>query len=97
MRHMTGLLIAAASLMLLAGCVSDEEIAAQAAAQRQADEAECQRLGFKPNTEALGNCVLKLREIHAQEQNTDAIRRANMPDPWGPWGPYGPYGPYRRW
>lgn len=77
-------------LLLVASCVSPEEQTARAAAQRQADAQECQRLGFKPDTPAFGNCMLKLREIRAQEENTRAIDRANtMPPPW--WGPrYGP-------
>lgn len=89
--------LAIVSLMLVAGCVSAEERTAAAAAQQRFDEVECQHLGFKPNTDAMGDCVLRLREIRAQEQNTEAIRRANSPDPWRPWGPWGPYGPYHRW
>ncbi|MGV8996825.1 MAG: hypothetical protein ACOH12_07765 [Parvibaculaceae bacterium] len=83
--------------LLLAGCVSAEQQARWDAAQMQADTAECARLGFKAGTEGLSNCILKLREIRAQEANTEQLRQANMPDPWGPWGPYGPYGPFRRW
>ncbi|MES1990679.1 MAG: hypothetical protein V4441_06990 [Pseudomonadota bacterium] len=90
-------LLILASVLLLAGCVSAEEQARQDAAQMQADTGECARLGFKPTTEGMSNCILKLREIRAQEENTEELRRANMPDPWGPWGPWGPYGPYRRW
>ena len=86
--------ISLACLLALAGCVSPQERAAEIAAQQQADYAECTRLGFKPNTEALSNCLLKLQEIRAQQENTDAIERANAPRPWGPWGPYSPYGPY---
>ncbi|MDO8288978.1 MAG: hypothetical protein Q7T44_07145 [Parvibaculum sp.] len=87
-------LIILASVLLLAGCVSAEQQARYDAAQLQADTAECQRLGFKPATEGMSNCLLKLREIRAQEANTDELRRASAPDPWGPWGPWGPY---RRW
>lgn len=76
--------------LALAACVSPEEQAAREAAQRQADANECQNLGFKPGTNGFGNCMLKLKEIRAQEENTRAIDRANnMPPPW--WGPrYGP-------
>lgn len=87
-------LVILASILLLAGCVSAEQQARYDAAQMQADTAECQRLGFKAGTEGMSNCILKLREIRVQEENTDELRRANMPDPWGPWGPWGPY---RRW
>lgn len=86
--------LALATMMLLAGCVSAEQRAAAAANQQRIDQAECQRLGFKPGTDAIGDCVLRLREIRAQEHNTEALRQANTPSPWGPWGPYGPY---RRW
>ena len=86
--------ISLACLLVLAGCVSPEQRAAEIAAQQKADYAECTRLGFKPNTEAFANCLLKLQEIRAQQENTDAIEHANTPRPWGPWGPYSPYGPY---
>ncbi|MDO8422704.1 MAG: hypothetical protein Q7S99_11140 [Parvibaculum sp.] len=82
------------ALVLLAGCASSEQIAARDNAQRQLDERECQQLGFSPATEPFANCLLRLKEIRAQEANTDAMRRANTPDPWGPWGPWG-YRPYR--
>ncbi len=86
--------MALAALLMLAACVSPEEQAARDAAQRQADAGECQRLGFRAGTDAFGNCMLKLKEIRAQEANTEEIRRANTPSPWWPYGPYGPYG---RW
>lgn len=86
--------MALAALLMLAACVSPEEQAARDAAQQQADAVECQRLGFRTGTDAFGNCMLKLKEIRAQEANTEEIRRANMPSPWWPYGPYGPYG---RW
>ncbi|MBX3507792.1 MAG: hypothetical protein KF714_03335 [Parvibaculum sp.] len=93
----TGLTLAA--LFALAACASPEEQAARAAAQLQADQAECQHIGFNPGTEAFSNCLLKLREIRAQEENTQELRRANTPSPW--WGPYPGYYPYpypyRRW
>lgn len=81
---------AVAALLILAACVSPEEQAARDAAQRAADERECQSLGFKSGSTAFANCLLKLKEIRAQEENTRAIDRAStMPPPW--WGPrYGP-------
>ncbi|HEY4345883.1 MAG TPA: hypothetical protein VGN05_16145 [Parvibaculum sp.] len=89
--------MALAALLMLAGCISPEQQAAMDAAQQQADASECQRLGFKTGNDAFGNCMLKLKEIRAQEANTEEIRRANMPSPWWPYGPYGPYGPRGYW
>ncbi len=89
--------MALAALLMVAGCVSPEEQAARDAAQQQADANECQKLGFTIGTEASGNCMLKLREIRAQEANTDEIRRSSLPSPWWPYGPYGPYGPRAYW
>lgn len=87
--------LAVAILLLAAACASPQEEAARVAAQQQADEAECNKLGFTPGSEAFANCMLKLKEIRAQEENTRALRRANAPSPW--WGPYPGYYPYRRW
>ncbi|WP_339831798.1 hypothetical protein [uncultured Parvibaculum sp.] len=85
------------ALLALAACASPQEQAARAAAQTEADAAECERLGFTPGTEAFASCQLKLKEIRAQEANTQALRRAQTPPPfWGPWPGYYPY-PYRRW
>ncbi|MBI1263066.1 MAG: hypothetical protein GC184_15215 [Rhizobiales bacterium] len=92
MKHLKTLL-PALFLLALAACVSPEEQAAAAAAQRQADEAECSLLGFQPKTEAFANCMLKLQEIRATEDNTDQLRRANTPSPFWPYGRPG-YGPY---
>ncbi len=77
-----------ASFLALASCVSAEEQAALDAAQAQADARECQSLGFKPGTNGFGNCMLKLKEIRAQEENTRALDRTYYPY----FGPY--YGPY---
>lgn len=80
------------SLLLLAACVSPEQRMAMEAAQRQADMEECQKLGFQVGTTELGNCVLKLREIRAQQAQAAAIQAATpiMPYPYyDPWGrPY---------
>jgi hypothetical protein len=85
--------MAIAALLMAAACVSPEEPAAMDAAQQRADAQECQNLGFKPRTDAFGNCMLKLKEIRAQEANTDAVNRAaNTPPPFWPYGPFGrPY------
>jgi hypothetical protein len=83
-----------ACFLVLANCASPQERAAEIAAQQRADQSECTHLGFRTNTDAFSNCLLKLQEIRAQKENTDAIERANAPRPWGPWGPYSPWGPY---
>ncbi|MGB3809935.1 MAG: hypothetical protein WA943_07535 [Parvibaculum sp.] len=89
--------MALAALLMMTACVSPEQQAAMNAAQQQADARECQNYGFKPGTESFGNCMLKLKEIRAQEANTEEIRRASIPSPWWPYGPYGPYGPRGYW
>ncbi|PKQ09626.1 MAG: hypothetical protein CVT73_01645 [Alphaproteobacteria bacterium HGW-Alphaproteobacteria-12] len=86
--------LAVALLLILAACVSPQEEAARAAARQQADKAECQRIGFTEGTEAFANCLLKLKEIRAQEENARALRQLQTPSPWG-WGPYPGYYPYR--
>ncbi len=77
-------------LLLLAACVSPEEHMAMETAQRQADMQECQRLGFQVGTTELGNCVLKLRQIRATEEQASAIQAATPPFPYyDRWGrPY---------
>lgn len=86
--------IASAALLLAcSACVSPEQQAAAAAAQRQADEAQCDGYGFKRNTDAFANCLLKLQEIRTQEENTEELRRASMPPPFWPYGFPG-YRPY---
>ena len=69
-------LVALTALLFLTACVSPEEQAARLAALDAADRQECTYLGFTPNTDAFGNCMLRLRQIRAQEANTQAIRRA---------------------
>lgn len=85
---------AVAALATLAACASPQEQAARTAAQQQSDQAECKKLGFTEGTEAFANCMLRLKEIRAQEENTRALNRARTPSPW--WGPYPGYPyPYR--
>ncbi|MCF8469902.1 MAG: hypothetical protein K9G30_03885 [Parvibaculum sp.] len=85
---------AIALLLTLVACVSPQEEAARVVAQQQTDKAECQRIGFTEGTEGFANCLLKLKEIRAQEENARALRRLQTPSPWG-WGPYPGYYPYR--
>ena len=67
-------LIGALACLLLAGCVSSQEIAL-------ADDRECVQLGFEPGTEGYGNCRLKLREIRALERQALAVESHTM-NPW---------------
>ena len=45
------------------------------AARAAADNAKCRELGFKPGTEAYGNCRLQLEQIRATKQAAAAKRR----------------------
>ncbi len=54
--------------LFLAGCTTPEERAARAAALKAADEQECGKLGFKPESENFALCMLHLREIRTVEQ-----------------------------
>lgn len=84
--------------LLLSACASPEQRAAAAKAQLEADSAECQSLGFKPDTEAFSNCLLKLREIRAEEATAQAQRRANDRYLFGPhWPWYNRRDPYWRY
>lgn len=85
MKHVK-IMLPALALLALAACVTPEEEAARAAAQRQVDEAKCTELGFKKETEGFSNCLLKLQEIRAQEENTQALERASTPPPFWPYG-----------
>ena len=89
-RMALAVLLSLAAPLSLAGCVSPEQQAAMEAAQRQADLRECESLGFRPGSTAFANCMLKLKEIRAQEANTQAIQRANNRPPplWGYGPPY---------
>jgi len=96
---MIRILLATALALTLAACASAEDRAARAQAQLAADKAECQTLGFTPETEAFSNCLLKLREIRAEEAAAREQRRANNRAIWGPdWPWYYNRGyRYRRW
>lgn len=54
--------------LMLSACTSPAERQAALEAQKRRDMQECERLGFKEGSEAMGGCVLKLREIRAQER-----------------------------
>jgi hypothetical protein len=45
-------------------------------ARQAADDAKCQRLGFKPGTEGYGNCRLKLDQIRATHEAADTVAAA---------------------
>jgi len=83
--------LAIGALLMLAACVSPQQQEAMRQAQLQRDNAECQTLGFRPGSQGMGDCMLKLREIRAQEANTRAVERARMDNDWY-WG-----APYRRY
>lgn len=89
------------SLLLLTGlaaCATDPAAReAEAAAIRAADEAECTRLGFTPGTQPFADCMLKLKEIRALEENAEAIDRASRRYTYPYYDPfYGP-GPWPRY
>lgn len=54
-------------LLLLSACA--DPVAEQARLDA-ADHQNCLDLGFKPGTEAYGNCRLKMREIRAREEGS---------------------------
>lgn len=86
--------LAIAALLTLAACVSPQQQEAMRQAQMQRDANECASLGFRPNSQAMSECMLKLREIRATESNTRAVERSRMNDDWY-WGR--PYGRYPYW
>ena len=93
MRHPLHLIsfAAVACSLLLAGCMSQAELAAAAEAQAEADRQVCRDLGFEEGSEAFANCRLKLLEVRAIEDQTYALERAAIAYPY-PWGFYGhPY------
>ncbi len=85
---MIRILLTTALALTLTACASAEDRAARAQAQLTADKTECQNLGFKPETEAFSNCLLKLREIRAEEAAAIEQRRANNRAIWGPDWPW---------
>jgi len=83
-----------AGFLLLAACATPEQRAAQISTQRAIDEAECSNLGFTANTEGFADCLLRLKEIRAQEARTRALNSARR-DPFWPRYGYGLHHPYR--
>jgi len=69
---------------LLSACATAEQRAAQATAQRNADNTECSTLGFQPGTESFADCLLRLKEIRTAEAKTRALNNARR-DPFWPW------------
>ncbi len=80
----THVIAAMTGLLFLAACATPEQRAAQAATQRSTDNAECLTLGFNPGTEKFADCLLRLKEIRAQEEKTKALRNVRR-DPFWPW------------
>lgn len=72
--------------LLLAGCASQSQIAAQQLAQREdldaADDSTCQSYGAQKGTEPYFNCRMMLNQQHAQtsvaQQEIQAQRSATM-------------------
>ncbi len=82
--------------LALSACATPEQRASQAAAQRNADEAECASLGFEPQTEGFADCLLRLREIRSENAKTRALNNARR-DPFWPWYHSRYRYPYRYW
>ena len=63
------LLAAALAGLTLTACADP---AAEQARRDAIDHKNCTDLCFEPNTEAYGNCRLKMKEIRAKEENSRA-------------------------
>ena len=70
-------LLAIVATLSLTACTSEAERQAAIDAQKARDHAECTELGFEKETEPYSNCLLKLREIRAQEYMAAATRRGH--------------------
>ncbi|MEQ9518295.1 MAG: hypothetical protein RLN89_02520 [Parvibaculum sp.] len=70
-RPFTCLLIVSLLGGLLTACASAEDRAREQALHDRTDHQHCLDLGFEPNTEAYGNCRLKLKEIRASEKQPE--------------------------
>lgn len=80
----TNLIASLALAMLLAACSTPQERAARVQTQRATDSTECSNLGFSPATEGFADCLLRLKEIRAQEAKTRALNNThrNTFNPW---------------
>ncbi len=85
------LIIATTALLALSACTTAEERAAVIEAQQARDHEECRSLGFKVKTESYSNCLLKLREIRAQERTAAAARNSHYSIGYGGHGGFGRY------
>jgi len=75
-----------ACVVALSGCMSQAERDAAQEVQSRADSAECKKLGFKIDTDAFGECLLKLREIRATERTAmrpDYMTSSRIGMEWG--------------
>ena len=84
-------LLAIVATLSLTACTSEAERQAAIDAQKAYDRAECSELGFEPKTEMYSNCLLKLREIRAQERTAAAARRGHYSIGFGGRGGFGRY------
>lgn len=80
--------LAVCAVLLLTACATPEQRAQHAQAVLAADKAECTKLGFTPDTEAFSTCLLKLREIRADERLALEQRRATNRYYFGPHWPW---------
>jgi len=81
---LTNLIASMALVMLLAACSTPQERAARVQTQRTTDNTECSGLGFNPGTEGFADCLLRLKEIRAQEARTRALNNTQR-NAFGPW------------
>ena len=62
----------ALAALMLAGCQSPAAQAQREIEQSLQDRQTCEEFGFEPDTEAFANCLLKMKELRADD---DALRR----------------------
>ncbi len=56
-------------LGLVAACATPEQLAEQRRQQAAIDTQTCRNYGFRPGTEAFGNCRLQIDLVRQEEQN----------------------------
>ncbi|MCI5050359.1 MAG: hypothetical protein MRY32_08550 [Rickettsiales bacterium] len=61
-------LICISTLLLLAACMTPQERAERKKLIDQQDHQECVELGFKPKSDAYGDCRLRIKEMRVQAQ-----------------------------
>lgn len=84
-------LLAIIATLSLTACTTAAEREAAIEAQKAYDHGQCKELGFKVKSEAYSNCLLKLREIRAQERVAAAARSSRYSIGYGGRGGFGRY------